>query len=186
MTTEQILYFVLGFNTGAVLTALVIVFFVRRMLRKLDAKLADRLKSVPPPIPQEAADAPTNHVPDHIAEKMEKIMELSNEQMHLAMAADGPQRSALDGKDKNRSIYRARELGEQIADLMEQIVKDGFDLKVMSIDMATGQKKVDRLSSILARLRGMNASTDSKTDSKPKLSVVHPPKDDDPNGGNVH
>lgn len=199
MNYELAFYFIIGLNVGFLIKLALdkVIYYqkkkdleesqenFKKSFKELKRSLSD-LKSldssIPPKLPPEAVND-MSAIPQGVLERLEKITRLSEESSYLAASINEPQRSALDGRDKQRNAGRFKMLQEEIAQNMKDILNMGYDLNVMTIDMDTGKKKAEKLSNIIKHIEGKLGGSDKPG---PNLSLIRPEKENDGNddGGN--
>lgn len=64
---------------------------------------------------------------DDIQKRLDRVGNITSEQIALMQQADGPQRNALDGKHKNLLIKQIKSLEEEKIEIFHSILKDGSD-----------------------------------------------------------
>jgi len=107
---------------------------------------------------------------ESIKSRMNKVREMTAEQLELNSAADGPQKNALHGRYKNGLIGRIKELEIQKADVLRSIIADGFDPEITVVDGA-GVVTTIKLSEFLAQT-GALPPTEPPKSIKPRTKLV--------------
>lgn len=87
---------------------------------------------------------------DPIAERMNRIKDITIEQMDLQGQASGPQKNALHGKYKNGLNAQLKILEEEKTTILKSIIADGFDPEISFMD-GDGEISRIKLSEFLAQ-----------------------------------
>lgn len=87
---------------------------------------------------------------DSVSERLKKVRELTKLQFDLHSKTDGPQKNSLDGKYKNSLIREIKSLEEEKIEIMQSIIKDGFDPEVTTVS-SDGSFKNLKLSELLGQ-----------------------------------
>lgn len=153
-------FYLLGLITGASGVVALTIFIGKRAL--------DRRK-------EEKTNRPTQA---SISDRMQRVKDITEEQLVLSQQADGPQKNSLDGKYKNGIIRQIKALDEEKNNILSSILSDGHDPELTTID---GQGVVSqmKLSEYMAYMGiKMEPKTKPKSTQIGKFTVVRGGKDD--------
>lgn len=70
----------------------------------------------------------------NIDDRLKKVREITDQQLALMQAADGPQKNSLDGKYKNSLNKTVKDLEEDKVEILKSILTDGFDPLITTQD----------------------------------------------------
>lgn len=138
MMFVAILNFILGFLLGISLPVLAILWFSRSLLKKQLNKATSSARSAIKSTSNKEGDA-----------MMDKVRELTLEQLEIRGQLDQPQKNALHGKHKNSLTARIKELEEQKTDLLRKTLALGYDPMIGTID-ENGEIQKMKLSKYMA------------------------------------
>lgn len=144
------LYLAIGFLFGATITLLIILLVGSRAMKKrIEQDLSARKPTELFPEKTEAVGQ-FNGTP---LERMQRIKDISYEQLALAGQIDQPQKNALDGKHKNFLLSEIRKLDDEKVALIQSILDDGHDPMLTALD-ADGVVTEMKLSEFFAAMQG--------------------------------
>jgi len=154
MIMLAVINFIIGFLCGALVMFLTFLWLGRSVLKKQLNKLVSSAKN--------ASKSPVHAEGDTM---MDKVRELTLEQLDLRGQLDQPQKNALHGKHKNSISARIKELEEEKLSLLRQVLASGYDPLIGTID-ENGDIKKMKLSEYMAEYDLL----DKEVDDKSKLS----------------
>lgn len=150
MITLAAINFIIGFLCGALIVILTSIWFGRSVLKKQLNKLVSSAKN--------ASKSPVHADGDAM---MDKVRELTLEQLDLRGQLDQPQKNALHGKHKNSISARIKELEEEKLSLLRQVLASGYDPLIGTID-ENGDIKKMKLSEYMAEYDLLDKEVDDK------------------------
>lgn len=85
--------------------------------------------------------------------RLKKAAEISNKQLELFAATQGPSQGALHSKWKNDVLHEIKELEKEKRDILRSIIKEGLDPELTLTEEANGKKEtvVVKLSEYMKR-----------------------------------
>lgn len=157
MILLAVINFIVGFLCGALVIFLTFLWLGRAILKKQVNKIVSSAKGLGKNSTHAEGDA-----------MMDKVRELTLEQLDLRGQLDQPQKNALHGKHKNGISARIKELEEEKLSLLRQVLASGYDPSIGTID-ENGEIKKMKLSEYMAEydLLDKEVSDKSKTAEKP-------------------
>lgn len=102
--------------------------------------------------------------------KMKRVKEINQEIMMLNQSVDGPQKNALHGKDKNRTISQIKLLREEMHEVLKSIIADGHDPAISTQD-ESGVVTEMKLSEYMAYM-GINMAPSKEERPTPKAQQI--------------
>lgn len=168
MIAALILVYIIGIATGILITV-GIIFHIG--IKSMEKKIGEKKVAI------------------SIQERLNKVKELTNEQLEMLQRADGPQRNALDGKYKNSISRTVKQMEEEKTELLRSILRDGHDPEITTLDPAGVVTKM-KLSQYMVE-SGISTDETTKQDVKAppkninKFTVLKGGKTDDNSGNNT-
>lgn len=150
-----IINFIAGFLLGSLATLLIFIWLGRAVLKKQVNKAISSVKSSAK-LKNTEGDA-----------MMDKVRELTLEQLDLKGQLDQPQKNALHGKHKNSISSRIKELEEQKLDLLRKTLALGYDPMIGTID-ENGEIQKMKLSEYMVEYGITEKETKAETAPAPK------------------
>lgn len=143
--------FIVGFLVGASLMFLGFLYLGRAVLKKQINRVISSAKGMAKNSANAEGDA-----------LMDKVRELTLEQLDLRGQLDQPQKNALHGKHKNGISARIKDLEEEKLALLRQALASGYDPEIGTID-ENGEIKRVRLSAYMAEYDSLDKEAESNT-----------------------
>jgi hypothetical protein len=114
--------------------------------------------------------------PQHVADKIRRVKEITREQLNLMPSTGGPQKNALHGKHKNSINRTLSSLEDEKNELLNSILNDGHDPEITSM-AGDGTSSKMKLSEFLARTPPSSSEKNTNTKKINKFTVHQGGKD---------
>jgi hypothetical protein len=105
---------------------------------------------------------------------MNKVKDLTKEQIELQLQGDAPQKNALHGHYKNNLSRSIREIEQEKKDILQSILDDGFDPEISTLN---SESKVENMKLSEFMGRDTKKASDNK---KPKLKLIKSLENNEP------
>lgn len=162
-------FFTFGLIVGVFICFALTIYIGRRALVKRKTKtasIAEKAKS--------------------ISSRMNRVKEITNQQLDLYSQISGPQKNSLHGKHKNNLNGQMKELDDEKAAILNSILADGFDPEISVMDGA-GVITKTKLSNFMTESGIAIESKKPEPKTKPiGRFTVHKGGKDDDDGNTTH
>ncbi len=120
-----------------------------------------------------------------VEERMDRVRDITEEQLSLVAVVEGPQKNSLDGKFKNSIVSQMKALDEEKSAILRSILADGHDPELSAMD-SSGVVQNMKLSEFMVYM-GItmdpvpSKATKSKAEQIGKFTVIRGGKGDSGN-----
>lgn len=161
--------FFIGFNLGVLTVCAWAIYAANKIAKQAKAsnsKMETKLKAA-----FNAAAAAVSKEDSSVRQRLNKVQDLTQEQLGILGMMDKPQSGPLEGRNRKYLQAQLTEIEEEKLNLMKSIIKDGFNPKIKILN-DQGEVETITLESFLDRKKDRDPPVNDPTPKKPKLTLV--------------
>lgn len=165
--------FILGSLFGSVVTATTLVIMSLRYVKQKTKKDKQRTQEFAKEIDKVRE---TIRKASAVQDRMNKVKDLTRDQMDMQIQTELPQKNSLDGKYKNSLSRRIREIEDEKKAILQSILDDGFDPEITAMN-SNSELETMKLSEFMGK--NMPSSDSPTKTERPKLRLIKPESEED-------